>query len=393
MSRNRITTADLKVGEPIPAHIYDESGALLFKKGLVIASQRQLELLISRNIYFHVGIESIAKVVAFSEEPTLAFEMIDSMHEQMTALYRNLRTHAMREKELGAKIHKLVSLLQKACDTDADAVLADLFFERPTSYSVRHSIHTAIVCELVARADGVPIEQKTSLVSAALTMNVAMFELQDQLFSQPSPLSAEQKAHIGNHPVRGVEILRQLGINDEEWLTLVLQHHELEDGSGYPSGLLPAQVNPLTPILTCADIYCAKIYHRGYRPAIHPDVALREMFKGIRGPAVSQKVATTMIKVLGVYPPGCFVRLQNGEAAIVTHRGEKAHLPFVHSLARPNGTRLTMPIHRDTQQAAFAIKSSLPRKEVDINLNRSQLWSMLAKSLAAASIKKAQLTP
>ncbi|XLM21725.1 phosphohydrolase, partial [Chromobacterium piscinae] len=74
-------------------------------------------------------------------------------------------------------------------------------------------------------------------------------------------------------------ILREAGIDDQLWHTLVQTHHESWRGTGYPFGLAKEQILPPAHLLHLADITCAKLLPRRYRSALLPATALGQIFQ------------------------------------------------------------------------------------------------------------------
>ena len=89
---------------------------------------------------------------------------------------------------------------------------------------------------------------------------------------------------------------------------------------------------------------------------------------------ISQALASVIVKEIGIYPPGSYVRLANGETAIVTQRGEQVHTPVVSSLLNSSGMPLGEPVQRNTGNASFAIASIVPRNRVMVSVNRQKLF-------------------
>ena len=81
-----------------------------------------------------------------------------------------------------------------------------------------------------------------------------------------------------DHARIGYELLSRQGDFEQEQLEVILKHHELLDGSGYPDGLAGSQINDLVRLVTISDIYAALIERRSYKENIHPAEAL-ELFK------------------------------------------------------------------------------------------------------------------
>ena len=202
----------------------------------------------------------------------------------------------------------------------------------------------------------------TSLCAAALTANLGMFRYQDKLNSQTTPLDEKQWEHIKQHPRQSVRLLTDSGLEDDDWLSMVLHHHVRDDGSGYPGEISRSKLHPGAKIINLADSYLAMISKRPYSRAIHPNAALKEIYR-----LTSQDDQTSLlafIKTLGVYPPGTYVQLENGEIAVVTaHSGRNSLKCKVVSVCSESMKIFPMPIHRDTADPKFAIQRIVELKQ------------------------------
>jgi hypothetical protein len=179
-------------------------------------------------------------------------------------------------------------------------------------------------------------QTRQRLLAAVLSCNLGQWHEQAAL-ARPGPLPAELLAVVQAHPARSHALLRASGVDDPLWLELVLQHHERPDGSGYPQGLRGAAINPLAQLLSLADIYCAMVLPREYRTGIRAQQAVRQIFLA-RGQAVDAGLAADFIGEIGVFPPGSFVRLANGETGVVVRRGApRRESPLVSCIRSPRG--------------------------------------------------------
>jgi HD-GYP domain-containing protein (c-di-GMP phosphodiesterase class II) len=185
-------------------------------------------------------------------------------------------------------------------------------------------------------------------------MNVSIGELQAILAEQRTAPTVKQMDQIRSHTQRSVQLLRDAGVSDEDWLTTVMDHHERRNGKGYPKALI--EVGQLPAVLRAADVYMAKISPRAQRAALAPKAAARQLFEEEAG----GPVAAALIKPLGVYPPGDLVKLRNGEVAVVIRRGATAAAPLVAAIANKLGKPVVTTTQRDTAQTEFAIDSALP---------------------------------
>jgi hypothetical protein len=86
-------------------------------------------------------------------------------------------------------------------------------------------------------------------------------------------------------------------------------------------------------------------------------------------------IGATLLRVVGLYPPGTFVELANGESAVVIVRGAKAHTPIVASMRRKDGGLLMQPVRRDTLRPGFAVKRGVEPSHVRVLLNHRRILS------------------
>jgi HD-GYP domain-containing protein (c-di-GMP phosphodiesterase class II) len=216
-------------------------------------------------------------------------------------------------------------------------------------------------------------EHRRVVMCAALTMNIAMLDLQDVLYSQASAPTPEQNAQVHQHPAKGVDRLRALGVTDETWLTVLAQHHETIDGKGYPGGLSGAQITRDAQLLSLADRYGAMATGRGYRAAALPNVVLKQIFMD-KDKGVDAQLAGLLVKTVGIYPPGSLVALANGDIAVVVKRTQSASQPVVRCVKTYRKEILAQPRKRLTSEPAYAIARLIPIADLGFALNPALLW-------------------
>jgi HD-GYP domain-containing protein (c-di-GMP phosphodiesterase class II) len=224
---------------------------------------------------------------------------------------------------------------------------------------------------LTTRQLGWPAERERTAVRTALTMNASILELQARMAEQTDPPSKKQMDQIRAHPHRSAQLLRDCGVTDADWLAAVEDHHERNGGSGYPRGL--AEVGELAHVVRAADAYSAKISERALRPAMLPQAAARLLFQEEQG----GPIAAALIKAVGIYPPGDFVKLKNGELGIVMQRASAASAATVVTLLSATGKALSAMPRRDTGQAEYGIAGPLPDRSAMPRVLAEQVYGLL----------------
>jgi HD-GYP domain-containing protein (c-di-GMP phosphodiesterase class II) len=100
-----------------------------------------------------------------------------------------------------------------------------------------------------------------------------------EILSKPTALSKIEFELIRTHPQTAYEILADIAFPGPV-AEIVLQHHERQDGSGYPKKISGDDILPEARILAVADVVEAMASHRPYRPALGIDAALTEIRAG-----------------------------------------------------------------------------------------------------------------
>lgn len=375
MNIRKVTAADLKLGMLLPWDVYGENGALLVRKGHMIASANQIAYLVERGV-FEDG------------EPTSILADPPSVVRKLNAAYLELHTlldaasRGAAPPDFRRRLDDIALLVHAAIDLNVDIATASVLHnQHQAPYAARHSVNTALIAVLLARARQRSRNDVMTVTLAALTMNTGMLEHHQRWHDSAGPLDAADDARRLAHPERGVRLLRAAGVNDEAWLNCVLHHQENEDGSGYPHGKVGAQIPLLSKLVALADRYCARVSERAYRPTMTAHGALRDMLLEART-TLDTNLVSLVIKELGIYPIGTYVRMINGEVGVVARRGLQSTTPHVESVLGPRGAPLEVFLQRDTRNASHAIREVLSNAQVaalDVpRLRMAQVWGRAA---------------
>lgn len=85
-----------------------------------------------------------------------------------------------------------------------------------------------------------------------------------EILNKPGALTAEERAIVNRHPEDGRMMLEESGLLTEEAKIIAVQHHERDDGTGYPNGLKGNDIHPYARICRLADVYEALTANRSY---------------------------------------------------------------------------------------------------------------------------------
>ena len=230
----------------------------------------------------------------------------------------------------------------------------------PARYGVHHALACAPIVGLAAQVLGWPEDERQAVVRAALTMNLSITALQDELAHRERTLTVEQRRAVEAHPTHSAERLRALGVADPLWLETVELHHREPDG---PLATLPP-ADRLAALLRRVDVFLAKISPRAGRPGLPTTQAARDACLGADGRP--DTLGAAILRTLGLYPPGSLVTLVNGDIAVVWQRGARLDQPLVLGIAGADRQPWARPLLRRTALAAHAIKGPAGRVEARI---------------------------
>jgi hypothetical protein len=357
-----LTRGLVSVNQPLKWDVFSEKGQLLLHEGYLIHTEAQLQSLLERGMYANADEVEKFKLENKPAEydPFLGWDGLKILTSKNNLAFIRGKTEDILAG-LDQKVAGIGLLLQK----NQTIALFELMQMDLTNYVAAHNLQTAVLVAILAKKMNWDQDSIDTLCRAGATMNIAMLELQSVLTAQKEPVSVAQREEIRSHGARGREILEKLGVTNSDWLLAVEGHHP-----GYlPSG---SAASEMASIIHHADVYLAKISPRSFRQGKPPNIAAKEM---LQEKGMSQALASIIIKEIGIYPPGSYVKLANGEIAIVTQRGEQVHTPAVFSLLNPNGMPLGEPVPRDTTSATFAVSSIVPRNKVMVTVNRLKLFN------------------
>lgn len=390
----------LRRDKPLPFGLRDTKGRLLLASGERIESEQQLSLLTAQSVFVDESESAdwtrrlqaamdlkirqgatLSQVAAVSIDtevkdarPARLLSLPEQWEEltaQLDAILRDVRPDGDWQTRLTQLLERGRALLQRR----PDAALYLGIYEAAHSsekYSSHHALLVMQICELSAPILGWSKEWTDALSLAALTMNLGMQRLQDQLALSTMPVTPSQRAEIDRHAGVSAAVLRDSGVDDALWLEVVRLHHDAS-GADLPLASLPPP-RQLARLLRRVDIFTAKLSRRATRAPMSPVQAAREACLGAGG--VPDEIGGALLKAVGLYPPGSFVELCSGEVAIVVARGRRANLPLVASLIGVSGNVMLEPALRDTIERRHAVKNALACDSVKVRPPHERLLAL-----------------
>ena len=213
-------------------------------------------------------------------------------------------------------IKKSVKHLTDSVIRNQDALLIVNQIRHKNTYLYDHAINSCVLAVCFGKWKKLDYDTVISLGIAALLHDIGETKLDDRLIRNKGHLNEHEFIEIQKHVDHSVKLLSStIGITPLT-ITLVQQHHERLDGSGYPDGLTGNELNPIAQILGLVDVYDSMTSETTYSYATAPTHVLKQLLES-NDELFDNLLIKQFIKCIGIYPVGSLVRLSNGCIAIV----------------------------------------------------------------------------
>jgi len=230
------------------------------------------------------------------------------------------------------------------------------------NYVATHSVRSTILSIVIGSYLKLPAYRMIELGIAALMHEVGMLKLPSQIYLSQRPLNAQEQKAIFTHPLLGYSMLKSFGFPLAICLA-ALEHHERENGSGYPRKLNSEKISLYSKIIAVACSYEALSSKRPHKEAKDGYTGMLELLKN-EGKQYDETVVKALVLSLSIYPIGLYVLLSNGrKGQVVDVNPENPRFPIVQIFGEitPDGKIKTA----QTAQGALTIVRPLNRSEID----------------------------
>ncbi len=137
-------------------------------------------------------------------------------------------------------------------------------------YTFTHSVNVGVLSVLLTKVlYGASSPHNMQELGAAFFLHdIGKVHVPDALIQKPGRLDESELSIMREHPLSGYQILSDTDHLSLECKIIVMQHHERDDGSGYPQGLMGEEIHVYGRICTIADVFDALTSRRPYKKAL-----------------------------------------------------------------------------------------------------------------------------
>ena len=271
-----------------------------------------------------------------STEQKLSGELIEKTYQSFYAFttevyeaYRNRQS--LNTENILAEMKKLCTFVQE--NRQAILILQAIMPYDVDNFLVTHSLRSAVFAIVVGIELKMQNHQLSELATAALMHEIGLIHISEDIYSRAGELSDEERKYLHVHPVLSCKILKKARFPLPICLG-TLDHHERENGSGYPQKLTSEKISLYGKIIAVVCSYETMIGERKYKKADDPATGLLNILRRETS-QYDEEVLKAFLNALSFFPIGSFVYLSNNTVAqVIDSNSEDPRFPIVRVIDR-----------------------------------------------------------
>ncbi|MDY6821700.1 MAG: HD-GYP domain-containing protein, partial [Deferribacterota bacterium] len=251
-----------------------------------------------------------------------------------------------------------------------------------SEYLYHHSVNVSIYSTAVGKLMGMNARELRMLTIGGLVHDIGKLFIPSEILNKKGTLTQDEFTVVKKHPLLGAELLKRLKV-DEPILKVVLEHHERNDGSGYPKGLKADKISIFGKIGAVCDVFDAITSDRVYKSAKNPNEAIREMNSEV-GKLLDKTVFEYLVTNIGLFPVGTLVLLNTKEVGVVCGQNKNPSEPILIVFLRSDGKKIP-PMLVDLSKKSFAKRKIVKALDYPISKIPKSVINMIDKMYETVS--------
>lgn len=179
------------------------------------------------------------------------------------------------------------------------------------------ALNTCILSIQIASKVGFHQNQVLEIAVGALVHDLGMVFVDPQIRYKDTRLNSREMAVVQEHPINGLFLLSKIKDIPESVQAIVYQHHERENGLGYPRGVRKNRIHRFARIVALADCFDALTSQVPYRTEYSPYHANLEILNMVKKGLVSGELVRFFLDTSSLFTLGSYVMLSNGKVGKV----------------------------------------------------------------------------
>ena len=352
----------IESGMKIGKSIFDDAGKRLLGKG-VLLNDFLIERLKSRGVTrLFIGDDSTEDIEPQESIPDMVrgatIKHMKELFEDVGEIRNEMKDQSNKAFESAISSEKFINTFRNSpaftkITDDAKSIVDELLCGDSTlglnsiktydNYTFQHSIDVTIVSIMIGRKIGLESKRLRELGIGCLLHDIGKTFISEDIINKPGKLTDEEFEIVKKHPLIGYELIKDVPTIGVLPPHVALQHHEKQDGTGYPRGLKgdnrlkiskePQRIHLYGSIAAVADIYDALSSDRPYREAFPPEKVFKIM-RDMKETHLNRDALRYFMSIAPVYPVGSTIKVLNGNfrnhfGVVIFLNEEKLERPVV----------------------------------------------------------------
>lgn len=306
----RVKTLELIPGQMVAEDVETSTNIKLLIKGSIL-SKYSIDFLVRWNIE-EIYIEEEVEAIVYSRATEI---------DRLTTIYnKTLRTtvgfmEGLRVSNILKldEVRQVVYEISKFIDIIPSLKVINQL-KSADDYTHQHSINVGIYSTFIGRWLGLGESELRKLTFSALLHDVGKMKIPQEILNKPGLLTPLEYEIMKRHSIEGYNLLKDNANLSSKISMGVLQHHERENGKGYPFGLTGDKIHLFGKIIAVADIYDAMTSNRVYKKKTSPFETAEKLMESSFG-ELDLKITKLFVERLSDFFVSSFVLLDNGKIA------------------------------------------------------------------------------
>jgi putative nucleotidyltransferase with HDIG domain len=274
---------------------------------------------------------------------------------------RNLRSNPQ------AAAHESDAVVKQMVDTlvSGDDITLHVISEKLGEEAYFHSLNVTVLSLMLAKAAELDTLTIHQIGLGAILHDIGKIDVPSIVTLKTGPLTRPEQILMEQHCDYGVKLAQKMNLSDMA-MSVILQHHECADGSGYPKKLGGEQITLAARVVAIANSYDNLCNPANVAAALTPSEALAQMFAHKRA-KFDDRLLKLFIKRLGIYPPGSIVQLSNEMIGLVVATNLQQPLRpevmvYDANIPKEEALIISLEVERDIKVDKSLRPSQLPRQ-------------------------------
>jgi HD-GYP domain-containing protein (c-di-GMP phosphodiesterase class II) len=233
-------------------------------------------------------------------------------YDKAVSAFQNLMTQVQGGLNIPVmEVREVVVPMVQQVQEQPNILLALRRVSNVNSYAYEHSIAVGLISFMIAKWLKVPEREWIQIALAGTLLDIGKAKIDRRILLKPGKLTPAEFEEMKKHTVYGYQLIKASPGLSEGVALAALQHHEREDGSGYPFGLPGSKLHLYSKIVAVADVYHAMCSDRVYQKAQSPYVVAEQLLNDSFG-KLDPTIVYTFVNGITQFAIGTLVELSDG---------------------------------------------------------------------------------